>query len=155
MATTRGAAADLPVARDLLVAPSYEGNSWGSLDLVPDPPGAPARETDLATAVGPLAMRQALLLRLLTPLGALADLGHPDYGSRLHELLGELHTPAARDLARAFTLRAVLAEPRVESVVSLQVRRPDQFAQQRVEILLTVQARGIDEPVALGIEVAE
>jgi phage baseplate assembly protein W len=151
VATTRGAAADRPVARDLLVAPSYEGNSWGSLDLVADPP----RATDLATAVGADAIRQALLLRLLTPVGALADLGHPNYGSRLYELLGELHTPAARDLARAFTLRAVLAEPRVESVLSLEVRRPDQLAQERLEILLTVQARGVDEPVALGIEVAE
>lgn len=57
---------------------------------------------------------QALILRLLTPRGALAGLGHAAYGSRLHELIGTAKTEASRSLCKAFVLEAVTQEPRVE-----------------------------------------
>jgi phage baseplate assembly protein W len=144
-----------PVVRDLLVAPFLEGDSWGSLDLtlVPEQP-RPGASVDLATAAGPDALRQALLLRLLTPVGALAALGHPDYGSRLHELVGELHTPAARQLARSYVLRALEQEPRIRCPLQLDLEAPDPATPDRLRIHVVVEARDLTDPVALSIEVA-
>ena len=64
---------------------------------------------------------QALLLRFLTPVGELAQLGHADYGSRLFELIGELNTETNRNRAKLFTLQALQAEPRVKEVRAVDV----------------------------------
>ncbi len=164
-----------PEARDLLVAPFYEGDSWGSLDLAMrdritrpdvradlDVPGAQLGGidvtgrtiTDLSVARGHDALRQALLLRLLTPLGSLAPLGHASYGSRLHELIGELNVLTTRQLARSYTLRALRDEPRVDEVLEVTVAEPDQQSLDRIHIHVVVAAKDIDDPIALGIEVA-
>lgn len=140
--------------RDLLVAPFHEGHSWGSLDLTPDPvqPG-PGATVDLAVADGVDAIRQALLLRLLTPLGSLAPLGHAGYGSRLHELIGDLNTTMARQLARSFVLRALAQEPRVLEPLALEIEEPDPSTPDRLQIHVVVQTRDLADPVALSIEV--
>lgn len=142
-----------PVARDLLVAPVYAADSWAALDLQPtdEPAGTPL---DLRTADGPDAVRQGLIIRLLTPLGSLAGLGHAGFGSRLHELVGQPSTPALRDLARVFLLRAVLADPRVERVLALELLPASSSTPDRIEARMLVQARDLSDPVALGIEVA-
>lgn len=64
---------------------------------------------------------QALLLRFLTPVGEMELLGHPDYGSRLFELIGELNNETNRNRAKLFTLQALQAEPRVKEVRSVDV----------------------------------
>jgi len=144
-----------PEVRDLLVAPFFEGDSWGTLDLSWAPePQVPGEVADLNVAAGANALRQALLLRLLTPVGSLADLGHPGYGSRLHELIGELHTPTARQLARSYVLRALAEEPRVLEPLELVVEEPSPTSPDTVRIRIVVQPRDLADPVALGIEVA-
>ncbi|MDV7400513.1 hypothetical protein RZS08_54360, partial [Arthrospira platensis SPKY1] len=57
-------------------------------------------------------LAQAVILRLLTPRGELAALGHPDYGSRVHELIGRENDGPRRNLLRLFILEALKAEPR-------------------------------------------
>ncbi len=59
-------------------------------------------------------LAQALLLRFLTPVGELQLLGHPDYGSRLFELIGELNNDTNRNRAKLYVLEALAAEPRVQ-----------------------------------------
>jgi phage baseplate assembly protein W len=76
---------------------------------------------DLEAVSGAENLKQALLMRLLTPLGELAVLGHPSYGSRLFELIGERNTQANRNRAKVFILRALQAEPRVEKILSVSV----------------------------------
>jgi phage baseplate assembly protein W len=66
-------------------------------------------------------LRQALLLRFLTPVGDLAALGHPSYGSRLFELIGELNSETNRNRAKVFVLQALAEEPRVKEVVAVNV----------------------------------
>lgn len=78
-------------------------------------------QTDLATLSGADNLKQALLLRFLTPAGELAVLGHPDYGSRLFELIGQLNTDTTRNRAKLYVLQALAAEPRVKEVRSVQV----------------------------------
>jgi phage baseplate assembly protein W len=81
----------------------------------------PGRGVDLETLSGLDNLRQALLLRFLTPAGELAVLGHPSYGSRLFELIGERNTPTNRNRAKLFVLQALNAEPRVKEIRSVQV----------------------------------
>lgn len=146
--------------RDLSITPFYSANSWTTLDLATAPgrasgPNEGAQEKlDLGVAADGDCLRQALLLRLLTPLGSLTELGHPDYGSRLHELIGRPSNLAARRLAKAFVLLALRAERRIEEVIEVSVEEPDQLATDTLRVFLRVQpANGLD-PVALGIEVA-
>lgn len=79
-------------------------------------------KTDLETVSREENLKQALLLRLLTPVGELAALGHGSYGSRLFELTGQPITDAVLNQAKLFTLLALAAEPRVEKVLNVQVR---------------------------------
>lgn len=102
---------------------------------------------DLMTVAGHDNLAQALLLRFLTPLGELALLGHPDYGSRLYELIGELNDAANRRRARMFALQALATEPRVAAVRDLQVRQsPD-----RVGVLISMTLDVIDSDTPLNL----
>ncbi|WP_250280519.1 GPW/gp25 family protein [Frankia sp. CiP1_Cm_nod2] len=78
-------------------------------------------QDDLETLSALDNLRQALLLRFLTEQGELALFGHPDYGSRLHELVGQPNTESTRNRAKMFTLLALTAEPRVARVLSVDV----------------------------------
>jgi phage baseplate assembly protein W len=76
---------------------------------------------DLETLNGVQNLQQALLLRIRTRVGELTPLGHPDYGSQLYTLIGELNNDANRNRAKLFVLQALGAEPRVKSIQSLIV----------------------------------
>ena len=114
---------DLRLLGDLLTAEQRERGS----DLLTGPrpqlavPGEPERNHDLLPVTGFENLQQALLLRFLTQIGELAHLGHATYGSRLHELIGELNTVTTRNRAKLFALQALAAEPRVASVTSITV----------------------------------
>ena len=107
---------------------------------------------DISTVAGADNLVQALLIRFNTPLGDLSSLGHPDYGSRLHELIGRSNDETTRNLVRLFTLETLRQEPRVGSVEDLQVSsvagRPDQ-------VLVAIKVRPIDvqNPVNLVFSV--
>jgi len=82
----------------------------------------PARGSgDIALAVGNDNIVQALTMRLRVRQGELTPLGWPDYGSRLHELIGELDLPRTRLKAQVFARNAVEADPRVEKVESVDI----------------------------------
>ena len=71
---------------------------------------------DLALVSGRENLQQAVILRLLTPRGELSALGHPQYGSRLHELIGEPASETRRNVAKVHILEALAAEPRIAKV---------------------------------------
>jgi phage gp46-like protein len=139
--------------RDLLVVPFFEANDWSALDLGTAPKAANGT-TDLAVAEGGDALRQALIVRLLTPLGSLGPLGHAGFGSRLHELIGRLSTPETRQLARSYVIQAIAEERRVKKILDIQVETPLQENQDRLRIFVRVEPALELEAVALGIEVA-
>lgn len=68
---------------------------------------------DTALVSGPANLAQALVHRLLTRVGELAPLGHPEYGSRIHQLIGEQNTEPNRQLLKLFVLEALAHEPRI------------------------------------------
>lgn len=79
-------------------------------DLVEDSSG------DLRAVAGVANVVQALGMRLRVRLGELASLGHPGYGSRLHELIGEPNVQRTRILLLAHARTAIEQDPRVERV---------------------------------------
>ena len=81
-------------------------------------------------------LQQAIRLRLETPKGTLAL--HPDYGCKLHTLLGAVPTPDLLLIAKAFVRDALLQEPRIEKVLSLKIGYKDTLKNQ-IDIQLQVQ----------------
>jgi phage baseplate assembly protein W len=74
---------------------------------------------DLKKSHGRQNLGQAILHRLLTRKGELAELGHPDYGSRLHELIGEPNNSRTRDLVRLYAKECIAQDPRIHEIVRL------------------------------------
>ena len=128
------------------------GGLWEDADLVgePSPQRWPQRQ-DLAVASGVDAAAQMLVNRLKTQRGELASLGHPDYGSRHHELIGEPNIERTRNLVKLHVLEAIAQEPRVEKVLSLQVSAPHDPPRSDVRIELDLLLVG--EPVPLNLVV--
>lgn len=150
---------------DLTVIPFFQAQDSSKFDLVKQvrtrrgalPTSTLAAEAqeavDLATLTSRENLAQALILRLLTPIGSLRALGHAGYGSRLHELIGERKTDSLRNLCRAYVLEVVAQEPRVEdTAVDLQfdvlAETYDSFS-----FTLTVQPRNDQEALTLALEV--
>ena len=107
------------LGKDLRVLPYFSATDSSSLDLLSSDrlaqkSGGKEELSDLSVFDGRENLAQALTLRLLTPKGSLRALGHANYGSRLHELIGELKNQANRNLCRLFVLETVAQEPRVE-----------------------------------------
>jgi phage baseplate assembly protein W len=114
----------------------------------------PAGAADLAAITERENLAQALVLRLLTPRGRLAALGHAAYGSRLSELIGERKTPALRALCRAYILESVAQEPRVADTATELAFDPQQESLDSFVVVLGVRPVDGGDPVTLGLELA-
>ena len=91
----------------------------GMVDLVSD------RSGDLALAVGNTNISQALALRLMVRQGELGQLGLPDYGSRLHELIGQPNNQRTRVIAMGLARTAVEQDPRVKQVLKVEAQQEE------------------------------
>ena len=114
---------------------------------------SPLELADLATLGGRRDLAQALILRLLTPRGALAALGHAGYGSRLGELIGRGKTAATRALCRAYVLEAVAQEPRVESTALALTFDPARETPSSLQFTLVVQPVAGGDPLGVDVQV--
>jgi phage baseplate assembly protein W len=138
-------------------APLDAADSWGTLDLRVTPGGRgglllPQDPVDLAGVAGRENLAQALVLRLLTMRGALAPLGHPEYGSRLLELIGRVDNETTRNLARLHTIEALAQERRVRKLIDLAVE-PAPGRADTIQIHLSVLPVADDDPLAVAFEV--
>lgn len=91
---------------------------------------------------------QAIVNRLRTRQGELADLGHSSYGSRLYELIGEPNNERTRELAKMYTGACVAQDPRVKEVLSVTVESPSDEPH-RIDIRISVLP--IESTTALNI----
>ncbi len=57
----------------------------------------------------------------MTPKGELAPLGHPEYGSRLPDLIGNPNTETTRNLAKLYVIEALKQERRIQKIVAVDV----------------------------------
>jgi len=108
---------------------------------------------DLRLSTGRQNLTQALLNRLYTRRGALAGLGHPEYGSRLHQLIGEPDSRRTRALAEYYVRECLSADPRVAEVVDVSFERQERNSDLRSSLVIrvTVQPVGEDAPLSLAL----
>jgi phage baseplate assembly protein W len=111
--------------------------------------GRIVRLRDLAIAADLDNLRQAIEIRLLTPKGELAPLGHADYGSRLPDLIGRPNTETNRNLAKLYVIEALKQERRIQKIVAVEVSTvPGQ--RHLIRIFLQVQPIGEQTVIDLG-----
>lgn len=104
--------------------------------------GRSIRTRDFIPVSGRDNLAQAVIMRLLTPRGELAALAHPDYGSRLPELIGTPRTETTRNLAKLYVIEALKQERRIAEIV--QVTVSDQPGD-RFRINIFIQIKPIDD----------
>jgi phage baseplate assembly protein W len=141
---------------DLSVVPGFAAHDAAVVDLVRRPvirrTDPVAESWDLAVVSGRENLAQALVLRLLTPRGTLAALGHTEYGSRLHELIGREKSDQLRSLCRAFVLEAVAQEARVAVITDFAFDR-EQETPSSYSFTIAVLPRHDAVAVGLSLEV--
>ena len=109
----------MAIERDVLFGSDLKlRSSAAAVDLTP------GRSGDLDTATGADNIVQALTLRLLIRKGELARLGFANYGSRLHELIGEPNNQRTRVIAMGLARAAVEQDARVREVRSITANVP-------------------------------
>jgi phage baseplate assembly protein W len=114
------------------------------VDLLASPSG------DLATVTGRENLVQAILNRLLTRKGELARLGHPEYGSRLHTLIGELNNTRLQGLAALYIRECLLQETRLREITAISFAAPSRGSERNVlEATVTVKALGSPDDLSL------
>lgn len=109
-------------------------------DLRPDGAG------DLGLARGNENIVQALTLRLRVRRGELAQLGWADYGSRLHELIGEPNINRVHVRLMAYARSTIEEDPRVAEVSEISAAPGE-----RDTVRLTMDIRLIEEPNPLNL----
>jgi phage baseplate assembly protein W len=151
--------ADLALTRYVGTASAVSlesADSWGTLDVqvVPGKSGGPRGKVaghDLGVVAARNNLAQALILRLLTRVGELAPLGHPDYGSRLTDLIGGLNNDTNRNLARLYTIEAITQERRCKLIDLAVIAVDDQPGTLRISF--SVLPIDDDNPLALALDV--
>jgi phage baseplate assembly protein W len=105
----------------------------------------------LTTTNGLEAIEQAVVNRLKTRRGELAPLGHAEYGSRHHELIGEPNVERTRNLIKLYVMQALRDEPRIERLLRVDVR-PDRVPpRETVRISIEAQVIGQQSPLNLVV----
>jgi phage baseplate assembly protein W len=110
-----------------------------------------AATTDIAVIDGIPAATQLLANRLKTQRGELAPLGHPEYGSRHHELIGEPNTERTRNLVKLYVLQALRHEPRIAEVLECTVAAGHHPPRDIVRIDITVRLIDQHQPLNLVV----
>ncbi len=103
---------------------------------------------DIASVSGRDNLVQALNLRLNARKGELRELGHPNYGSRLHTLLGKLNNTVNRKLLEAYTRECLRQEPRVKDIIHIDVE-PSKTEPGSVSVHAAVKPIESPEPLNL------
>lgn len=134
--------------RDLFLHYASGGGFFEDADLGTVRPGV---KRDLAVASGLDNFTQAVANRLKTRQGELASLGHPTYGSRHHELIGEPNVPRVRNLIKLYVLQALRDEPRIERVLRADVMAEHDPPRDSVRIELQVRVTGEATPLNLVV----
>ena len=110
---------------------------------------------DLATTKGLDNLAQAILHRLCTRQGELAALGHPDYGSRLYLLIGEINNARTQRLAELYIRECLQAETRIEEIMEIVFPPPaSRFEQHTLKVKVTVKPVGEETTLSLDLSLS-
>jgi phage baseplate assembly protein W len=110
------------------------------------------RTLDLGLQLGMANLAQSLIVRLMTERGELGPLGHPDYGSRHHQLIGEPNRESNRNLVKLYMIECIKQEPRIDSIVQITVQPGfGPVNRDKVDVVMTLKVKTIADPLNLVI----
>jgi phage baseplate assembly protein W len=95
------------------------------------------KKGDLGTVTDADNLAQAIIARLSTDEGELYDIGHADYGSRLHDVIGEINNEATRQRIKGLVRECLVQEHRIREVINVNVI-PHSHDPNRVDIEMTI-----------------
>ncbi len=111
-------------------------------------------QRDLLTITGRENLAQAIINRLLTRQGELASLGHLDYGSRLHELIGELNNARTRLRAEMYIRECLAQEALVQEVTQVIFAPPARtYSPDVLDVTIVLRLVGGQEELRLILSV--
>lgn len=139
------------LGRDLLAVYRVTDGRYEDLDFDRETKSARGQLNDLSLAEGVSNGVQAVIHRIKTVKGELDDLGHPEYGSRHHELIGQPNTENNRNLVKLYIIQALGYETRIEKIHRADIVFDRQRAPDRVDISLTFSFIGEPKPQNLVI----
>ena len=119
-----------------------------SVDLADDERGG------VQLASGRANLAQSILNRLLTRQRELAGLGHPHYGSRLYQLIGEPQTRRTQTLADLYIRESLAAEKGIREIVAITFAPPSLRADKRNVLEVTIVIRPADAEGTLALTIA-
>jgi phage baseplate assembly protein W len=110
--------------------------------------------SDLLTTKGLNNLAQAIINRLSTRQGELAALGHPNYGSRLHQLIGQGNNTRSRAFAELYIRECLAQESRIEEVLDIVFAPQNHFLERdTLKIRINIKPAGIKTTSPLSIAI--
>lgn len=92
--------------------------------------------------------KQSLINRIMTRKGELEELGHPEYGSKHHELMGEPNTESNRNLIKFHILECLSHEPRIERILNVKIETDNRNL---VRVKLEIKIIDVSSPINLVV----
>jgi hypothetical protein len=129
-------------------------NELQSFDIQLSPGALGQAGGDLGTVDGRSNLTQAILNRFYTRQGELTVLGHPDYGSRLYLLLGEINNARTRQLAELYIRECLAQESRISEILQIAFEPPSRDLETRNVLITTISLRPIDQSPPLTVKIA-
>ena len=139
------------LGRDLALTYPSPAGWWEDADLATTVPDRAGATVDAAVVDGVAAADQLFVNRLKTHKGELAPLGHPEYGSRHHELIGQPNVERTRALIKIYVLEALSREPRVAKVRRCDVTATHVPPRSAVRIVIELDVIGEPTPRLLVV----
>jgi phage baseplate assembly protein W len=107
------------------------------------------RKGDVDIVSGRENLGQAIIHRLLTRLGELEELGYPEYGSNLHELIGSPNNLMTRRMVKLYVNQCLSQEIRIEKIESINVM-PHGSDPHALMVEISVIPIGSNDPLGLS-----
>ncbi|RLI54371.1 MAG: hypothetical protein DRP09_13305 [Candidatus Thorarchaeota archaeon] len=105
--------------------------------------------SDLGLVDGIYNLYQAIQNRLLTPIGTLPL--HPDYGSRLHTLIGNGNNPLIEMLAKMMVVEALQPEDRIALIRNIDVSFTRTTGNLSISIdIVSIFSASLSIPITIG-----
>ena len=107
---------------------------------------------DLQTVSARANLAQAIINRLFTRRGELTKLGHPNYGSRLYQLIGELNNTRVKGLAELYIRECLAGEARIEAITRIDFAAPSRAGDRNV-LTITVSVKPVAQDEQLSVTI--
>ncbi len=125
-----------------------------SFDILLNPGELGQASGDLGTVEGRGNLTQAILHRFYTRQGELSELGHPEYGSRLYLLLGEINHDRTRKLAELYIRECLAQESRIAEILQITFEPPSRDLEKRNMLITTIALRPVGDFNPLVLQLA-